>query len=193
MQNETRGVTAFIKRTHAHALDIFTQKNSTPDLKEQRQHQPCSAETDRIFLDEHSAKSWWANAQFILLIADEYCYIRLRDVWNPVRFFKQMSGKPPVRFGPDGFIQELVDDDDPARHYTAFVFIGFWFFTPLAILILWLWEVLGFLRYGFSWSQEDIRLGHIGIRHGRQVRRQGPLILPRLIAQDLMSNQQDSR
>lgn len=128
---------------------------------------------------------WWAQGRFVLAIAYDYCYICLPDAWNPWRFFKQMSGKPPVRFGTTGFEQSLVDDDDPARHYTAFVFIGYWFFTPLAILILWLWEILGFLRYGFSWSHEDVRMGHVGIRHGRQVRRHGPPILPRLIAQDL--------
>lgn len=136
--------------------------------------------------DSSQPERWWDRAHFVLAIADDYCYIRLRDAWNPLRFFGQMSGKPPVRFGVEGFRPDLIDDDDPARHYTAFVFIGFWFFTPLAILILWLWEVLGFLRYGFTWSHEDMRMGFIGIRHGRQVRRYGATILPKLIEQDLM-------
>lgn len=139
-------------------------------------------------VQDHAAatpKGWWAQGRFTITLAYDYCYICFADVWNPWRFFKQMSGKPPVRFGTDGFAEALVDDNDPARHYTAFIFVGYWCFTPLAVLILWAWEILGFLRYGFSWSQADIRMGYVGIRHGRQVRRHGPRILPELIAQDL--------
>lgn len=123
--------------------------------------------------------------RFMRAISYEYAFVRLRDLKNPVRFLVQAASKPPKRFGRTGFEPDLVDDDDPARHYTAFVFVGFWLPTSLAILTLWLWEILGFFRYRGIWSHSDVRLGYVGIRHGRQVRRLGPSVLPQLIDQDL--------
>lgn len=123
--------------------------------------------------------------RFMREISYEYAYVRLRDLKNPFRFLMQAASKPPKRFGRNGFAPALVDDDDPARHYTAFVFVGFWLPTSLAIVTLWVWEILGFFRYRGIWSHGDVRLGYIGIRHGRQVRRFGPSALPKLIDQDL--------
>ena len=122
----------------------------------------------------------------MLRISEDYAHIRLQDLWHPLRFFKQMAGKPPVQFGTEGFRKELVDDYAPARHYTAFVFTGFWLSYPLAVAALWGWELLGFVRYGGKWSKNDMRMGYVGIRHGRQVRRYGPAILPQLIRRDLV-------
>ncbi|MEZ4677857.1 MAG: hypothetical protein R2932_26935 [Caldilineaceae bacterium] len=122
---------------------------------------------------------------FVLQIAERYAYIRPQDApKHPKQFLKQMAGQPPVRFGTAGFRKSIVDDKEPARHYTAFVFVGYWLPTLLAIPVLWAWEILGFFRYG-HWSQPDIRSGRIGIRHGRAVRNQGPDILPTLIRRDL--------
>lgn len=124
--------------------------------------------------------------RFVLAISDQYAAVRPQDILvHPLRFLKQAAGNPPVQFGTQGFRKSLVDDDNPARHYTAFVFIGFWLPTALAILVLWAWEILGFLRYGFKWSQPDIRSGYVGIRHGRAVRQSGLHVLPDLIVQDL--------
>lgn len=123
--------------------------------------------------------------RFIREISHDYAYVRLSDLKNPIRFLIQAAGKPPKRFGREGFKPPLVDDNDPARHYTAFVFVGFWLPTSLAILTLWVWEILGFFRYRGLWSHGDVLLGYVGIRHGRQVRRVGPSALPKLIDQDL--------
>lgn len=123
--------------------------------------------------------------RFIRGISHNYAYVRLSDLKNPIRFLTQAAGKPPKRFGRRGFKPTLVDDDDPARHYTAFVFVGFWLPTGLAVLTLWVWEILGFFRYRGLWSHGDVLLGYVGIRHGRQVRRFGPSVLPGLIDQDL--------
>lgn len=122
---------------------------------------------------------------FVLLIGQDYANIRLGDVWQPLRFLKQMAGSPPVQFGQRGFKAELVDDYAPARHYTAFVFVGFWLPYLPAIIVLWLWEVLGFIRYKGHWSPADIRMGYVGIRHGALLRRSQPAVLPRLIERDL--------
>jgi len=123
--------------------------------------------------------------EFILEIGDAYAFIRLADWRRPLQFLAQLAGNPPIQFGTKGFRRALVDDQNPARHYTAFVFVGYWLPTPLALLVLWAWEILGFFRYGGKWSQGDMRCGQIGIQHGRQVRRQGPLVLADLIARDL--------
>lgn len=128
---------------------------------------------------------WQGTAQFIQGIAESYAFIRLQDVRSPLRFLKQMAGAPPVQFGNKGFRPTLVDDQNPARHYTAFVFVGFWLPALLATLVLWTWEILSFFRYGGHWSAPDMRMGRVGIQHGRLVRCYGPAILPGLIAQAL--------
>jgi len=125
-----------------------------------------------------------STKEFIEQIADRYAYIRLADLHRPIQFLKQLSGKPPVRFGTAGFRAAIVDDQEPARHYTAFVFVGYWLPLILAQPLLWAWEILGFFRYG-HWSQPDIRSGNLGIRHGRAVRKAGPAVLPTLIQRDL--------
>lgn len=130
---------------------------------------------------------WWGTVRFILQIGEAYAYIRLQDLYNPLRFLKQLEGAPPVRLGTHGFSPVIVEpgDANPARHYTAFLFVGFWLPPILAVPVLYLWEVLGFLRYRFHWSDEDMRSGYYGIHHGRLVRRYGPTVLPALIARDL--------
>jgi hypothetical protein len=116
--------------------------------------------------------------------SEDYAFIRLQDIRHPLRFLKQMAGAPPWQFGPEGFRAQVVDDSNPARHYMAFVFLGFWFPHWLAILGLWMWEVAGFFRYGY-WASKDMLMGYIGIRHGRHVRDDGPVVLPGLIAAEL--------
>ncbi len=120
--------------------------------------------------------------RFVLAMGERYAAIRLQDAWNPPRFLAQMAGKPPVRFGVHGFRWTLVDDADPARHYTAFVFVGFWAPLWMALLVLWLWELAGFFRYRRRWSLADVRMGYVGIRHGALIRDYGHQILPGLIA-----------
>lgn len=93
-----------------------------------------------------SSSNWLGKIQFILRISERYANIRLRDLWRPIRFLKQLISRPPVEFGTDGFQEDLVDDYAPARHYTVFVFTGFWLPYLLAVIMLWLWEFLGYLR-----------------------------------------------
>jgi hypothetical protein len=123
---------------------------------------------------------------FILEISDAYAFIRLQDGRRPLQFLKQMAGAPPLLFGTAGFKRSIVDDENPARHYTAFVFVGYWLPTPLAFLVLYAWEILGFIRYHWRWSANDMACGYIGIRHGRQVRKQGATVLVGLIERDLV-------
>lgn len=127
---------------------------------------------------------WKGTIQFILQISDAYAGIRFKDISHPIRFLKQMIGNPPIGFGTYGFKRELIDDPQPMRHYIAFVFVGFWLPYPLAGLFLYIWEALGVLRHGF-WGEADMKLGWIGIKHGGQVRRNGPAVLIELIRQDL--------
>lgn len=122
---------------------------------------------------------------FILASAERYAYICVHDALpRPIQFLKQIAGRPPVCFGTAGFRPSIVDDDEPARHYTAFVFVGYWLPLLLAVPVLWAWEVLGLVRYG-HWSQPDVRSGMIGIRHGRAMRRAGYAQWPNLIQHDL--------
>lgn len=124
-------------------------------------------------------------ARFVLQIGDDCAYIRLQDIWRPLRFLRQMAGNPPLRFVTDGFDPHLVDDHNPARHYIAFVWLGFWLPRPLALVLLYCWEIAGFLRYRLQWSQKDVRSGLIGLRHGAFVRHYGPSVLPGLVAGEL--------
>jgi hypothetical protein len=125
------------------------------------------------------------SRQFIARISADCAYIRLEDINRPWRFLRQMEGAPPLRFGTEGFDPRLVDDHNPARHYMAFVFLGFWLPRPLALLALYVWEVAGFVRYGGEWSARDVACGLVGLRHGATVRRYGPAVLPELARRDL--------
>lgn len=125
---------------------------------------------------------------FILHIGEQFANIRVQDLYrHPLRFLLQVNQAPTLRLGSSGFAAPLVEGphDNIARHYSAFVFVGFWLPAPLAAPFLWLWEILSFFRYRGHWSQPDIRSGQIGIRHGRLVRCYGPTILPGLIAGEL--------
>ncbi len=128
------------------------------------------------------------TAGLILRLAERYANLRVQDLpQHPLQFALQANRTPPINLGPAGFRADLVESavDNVARHYTAFLFVGFWLPTLLATLVLWSWEILGFLRYGGHWSQPDIWTGKIGIDHGRLVRQYGPTILPSLLVRDL--------
>ena len=123
--------------------------------------------------------------RFVLNISRDYANIRLNDLTNPIRFYRQISGSPPIRFGDQGFRPDILDDYNPARHYIAFVFTGYFLPTFLAILCLYAWEILGFIRYRGHWSVPDILSGKIGIQHGRAIRKEGMSVFPGLIERDL--------
>lgn len=126
-----------------------------------------------------------AATRVINRLGEDFAYIRVRDMARPVRFLRQMAGVPPVRVGAAGFDPALVDDLHPARHYMAFVFVGYWLPVVPALLVLWAWEIAGFVRYRGAWSWPDVRMGYVGIRHGWSVRRFGAGVLPWLMARDL--------
>ncbi len=111
----------------------------------------------------------------------------------PVSFSAPSHDTPPRQLGTSGFHADVVDDLNPARHYIAFVFVGYWLPTPFARAALWIWEVASFIRYRGHWSAKDITSGNIGIRHGRLVRRFGPVVLPGLIAAEMASNTEDTQ
>lgn len=125
------------------------------------------------------------DGSVIRRLGDEFAFIRLEDIWHPLRFLRQMEGNPPRPIGTQGFNPALVDDHNPARHYMAFVFLGYWLPRWVAVAILWLWEVAGFVRYGGEWSWPDIVSGQVGIRHGALARRYGVVVLPGLIAAEV--------
>ncbi len=122
---------------------------------------------------------------FIRELGAACAYIRMEDIRHPLRFLRQMAGQPPLRFGTRGFNPAMVDDQNPARHYSAFVVVGYWLPGLLAWLVLYGWEIAGFVRYGGMWSANDVRAGKAGLRHGRAVQRQGPHVLPQLVQRDL--------
>ena len=125
------------------------------------------------------------TAHVIRRLGEDFAYIRWQDVTRPKTFLAQMAGAPPVKIGTAGFRPELVDDLHPARHYVAFLMVGYWLPVWAAVAVLWLWEAAGFVRYRGTWSWPDIANGRLGIRHGRWVRRCGAVVLPALIASEL--------
>ena len=129
-----------------------------------------------------SPPGWAGSVWFVLRVGEDCAGIRTQDVGAPLRFLRQMAGAPPRQFGTSGFAPEIVDDDNPARHYIAFVFVGFWLPAVLATPLLYLWEVAGFVRYGGYWSPKDVVNGRIGIQHGCWLRRTSPALLPALVA-----------
>lgn len=138
-------------------------------------------------LAQHFPLTPRGTTDFVLTLSDYCAYIRLQDVRYPYRFLRQMEGNPRMRFATGGFKNGLVDDENPARHYTAFLFVGFWLPNGVGLVALWLWELAGSVRYG-AWSQADIRMGYVGLYHGRLVRRYGHTILPSLMARDLVES-----
>jgi hypothetical protein len=121
----------------------------------------------------------------VLQLGEDFAYIRLADIWRPLRFLRQMAGAPPVQLGTEGFRRELVDDSNPARHYMAFFVAGYWLPRWAAVALLWAWELAGFVRYRGHWSWPDIASGEVGVAHGRLARRYGVTVLPALMACDL--------
>lgn len=146
------------------------------------------------YLHEMAAQApagWPGSVWFLLRIGEDCAGICTQDVTNPLRFLRQMAGAPPRQFGADGFAPDIIDDANPARHYIAFVFVGFWLPTLLAVAVLYAWEVAGFVRYGGYWSPMDLRSGRIGITHGRWLRRTAPAVLPGLTAGALAATKRD--
>ena len=132
-----------------------------------------------------ASPGWEGTARFVSRMGADFAHIQPRDVLRPLRFLRQMAGNPPVRFEVAGFRPDLVDDLNPVRHYMAFLVVGFWLPALPALLVLAAWEVAGFVRYRGLWSNNDVRSGLVGLRHGRHVRRDGPWALPPLLRADL--------
>lgn len=128
------------------------------------------------------------SGKVVRRLGEDFAYIRLQDLRNPYRFLRQMEGNPPIRLGTQGFRHELVDDHNPARHYMAFVAMGYWLPYVLAMVVLYLWEFAGYLRYGFKWSEADMLSGLTGVRHGTAVRHEGIAVLPGLMEKDLAAH-----
>lgn len=122
---------------------------------------------------------------FLLVFARQTAGIHLPDVVRPWRFLRQLVDEPPETWGTEGFRHSLIDDTNPARHYAAFVFVGYWLPLALGVPLLWLWELAGAARYGY-WSVPDVRSGYVGLWHGRLLHRYGHGILPALMARDLV-------
>ncbi len=140
------------------------------------------------FIEQNAAAAAPGRAgrrAFVSRLGEACAFIRMKDVRHPFRFLRQMAGQPPLRFGVSGFHPDMVDDKNPARHYMAFVVVGYWLPWLLALLVLYAWEVAGFVRYGGVWSRNDVRSGKAGLRHGRCVQREGPNVLGDLVRRDL--------
>ncbi|MSP13068.1 MAG: hypothetical protein EXR62_08925 [Chloroflexi bacterium] len=136
---------------------------------------------------QHTRSSHW----FIDTLACQFAGLDLADWWRPWRWFRAMgSAKPPEDMGPAGFRVDLVDDNRPARHYVAFLMIGYYLTYPLGWLVMYGWEILGWVRYG-SFSRTDILLAKVGLQHGVMIRRDGPEILADLIVRDLLERNFD--
>ena len=121
---------------------------------------------------------------FMLELARQCGNVDLSRLGHPIRFWRSLRELPPKRFGNIGFRAELVDDFHPARHYVAFLMIGFFLPYPLALAFGWLWERAEGIVLG-EFSPRDVALGRLAIAHGRTVRQAGPAALPALIRKEL--------
>lgn len=131
---------------------------------------------------QHSKSSDW----FIDTLSRQFAGLDPADWWRPWRWLHAMgSARPPEDVGAAGFRPEFVDDDRPARHYIAFVMIGYYLPYFLGWIIMYGWEILGRIRYG-TFSNKDVLLAKVGLKHGDMVRRRGPEIVADLIEQDLL-------
>jgi len=103
---------------------------------------------------EGLAHSTSSDAEFVAALMSALAGIS-GESWTP-------NGSPTVTFGNTGFRSELVDDRNPARHYTAYVGTayraGFAAGAGAAIYR----EV----NCSVGCSIQDVRLGVIGAAHG---------------------------
>jgi hypothetical protein len=76
------------------------------------------------------------------------------------------------QFNASGFNPALVDDNNPARHYTAYLGTGFQKGPVVGAGIAILREFPGICQGGCS--LQDVRLGLIGSSHGSQLGVNGP-------------------
>lgn len=162
---------------------------------EDREHVSVETEAKSLYMsglpgliaatEQYIAEEEGDSARVVRRLAEDFAYIHFEDVRNPYKFLRQMEGQPPIRLGTKGFRRELVDDKNPARHYMAFVGMGYWLPYWMAICVLYLWEIAGYVRYGFQWSHEDMLSGLTGVRHGNAVRRESVALLPALMEADL--------
>jgi len=152
-------------------------------------HPPSGFDAFCAYLQEKAAQAptgWPGTVWFVLSIGEECAGLFTQYIFvDPLRFLRLAADAPPLQFGTEGFASSVLDDFNPARHYVAFVLVGFWLPRLLAIGFLYLWEIAGFIRYRGHWSARDIVCGRIGIAHGAWVRRAGPLVLPGLAAAEL--------
>lgn len=165
------------------AVDQTTEPSA--DARRPRDGVATLVKATRRYIAEADGES----GAVIRRLAEDFAYIRLQDVGNPLKFLRQMEGAPPIRLGTRGFRPELIDDRNPARHYMAFVAMGYWLPRLLALGVLYVWEILGYVRYGFTWSAADMRCGLTGVQHGNAVRRHGVEVLPDLMARDLAAEE----
>lgn len=125
-----------------------------------------------------------SGAWFVLALARRCANVDFGALGRPRRFWRMLRQEPPICFGPRGFRAGLVDDFHPARHYSAFVLVGFFLPGPLARAFGWLWEWAEGVALG-QFSPRDVGLSRLAARHGRAVRQRGPAALPALIRADL--------
>jgi len=112
-----------------------------------------------------------SDAEFVELLGEALTGLQNGDIFAPI-------GDPSVFFGASGFRDVWVDDDNPARHYAAYVVAGFQLGVAAGTTIAVGRELPGACRVGCS--ARDVALGMIGASHGDQLRSVGGLIPPRI-------------
>ena len=135
-------------------------------------------------LIERAAEEQRRPAWIMGTLARECANVDLRRLRRPLRFWHSLRELPPVRFGRDGFRRALVDDYHPARHYCAFLALGFFLPAWLAVPFARLWEWAEGVVFG-EYSPRDVALSELAIRHASALRRAGIDELPALIRRDL--------
>lgn len=123
-------------------------------------------------------------AWLMATLAERCANVDLRLLRRPLQFWRSLRRLPPVCFGRSGFRGELVDDYHPARHYCAFLAVGFFLPEWLAFPFATIWEGAEHLVFG-EHSPRDVALSRVAIRHGRLTRREGIDRLPGLIRSEL--------
>ncbi|MEN8374616.1 MAG: RHS repeat-associated core domain-containing protein [Gemmatimonadota bacterium] len=150
---------------HAGGINLYAYSGNAPAqftdpfglCEEEDQEAQSDCELFAKFVESLAARAS-SDAEFVGLLAEALAGIEPGDFLP--------SKRATVRFGNSGFRSELVDDETPARHYTASLNLAFrgvgGHLTGSAVAIGR--ELPGICRAGCS--IEDVRLGFVGSAHG---------------------------
>src|SRR4051812_30617889 len=105
---------------NADAMNDSGERDADPPIK--MSGLPGLITATRRYIGEENGNS----AEVIRRMSEDFAFVRGKDPGHPYNLPPEREENPPVQLGTNGFRPELVDDHNPARHYIAFVAMGYW-------------------------------------------------------------------